>query len=56
LDLHGGNRQATAKMLGVNRSTLFNKMRRHSLLGLPRRDGELPPERAPSGPGSAGAA
>jgi DNA-binding NtrC family response regulator len=56
LDLHSGNRQATAKMLGVNRSTLFNKMRRHGLLGPPRRDGELPPERAPSGPGSAGAA
>jgi DNA-binding NtrC family response regulator len=33
LELHGGNRQATAKMLDVNRSTLFNKMRRHGLMG-----------------------
>jgi len=38
LDLHGGNRQATAKMLDVNRSTLFNKMRRHGLMGHPRLD------------------
>jgi DNA-binding NtrC family response regulator len=36
LDLHGGNRQATAKMLDVNRSTLFNKMRRHGLMDHPR--------------------
>jgi DNA-binding NtrC family response regulator len=27
-----GNRQATAAALGINRSTLFNKMRRHGLL------------------------
>ena len=37
LELQGGHRQATARMLGVNRSTLFNKMRRHGLLGHPRR-------------------
>ena len=36
LDLHGGNRQRTAKMLDVNRSTLFNKMRRHGLMDPPR--------------------
>jgi DNA-binding NtrC family response regulator len=37
LELQGGHRQATARMLGVNRSTLFNKMRRYGLLGHPRR-------------------
>ena len=36
LELQGGHRQATARMLGVNRSTLFNKMRRYGLLGQPR--------------------
>jgi DNA-binding NtrC family response regulator len=35
LELHGGNRQATAKMLDVNRSTLFNKMRKHGLMDIP---------------------
>jgi DNA-binding NtrC family response regulator len=39
LELHGGNRQATAKMLDVNRSTLFNKMRRHGLMGRRGDDG-----------------
>ncbi len=29
---HGGNRQETARSLGVNRSTLFNKMRKFDLL------------------------
>ena len=28
---HGGNRQATAQALGINRSTLFNKMRKFGL-------------------------
>jgi len=32
LAVHGGNRQRTAEMLGVNRTTLFNKMRKHDLL------------------------
>ncbi len=31
LAAHDGNRQATAKSLGINRSTLFNKMRRYGL-------------------------
>jgi DNA-binding protein Fis len=35
LELQGGNRQATAKMLDVNRSTLFNKMRKHGLMDIP---------------------
>ena len=32
LDHHRGNRQATAQALGINRSTLFNKMRKFGLL------------------------
>ena len=31
----GGNRQATARLLGINRTTLFNKMRKYNLLSLP---------------------
>jgi two-component system response regulator AtoC len=54
LDLHGGNRQATAKMLDVNRSTLFNKMRKHGLMGHPRRGDEAPPEPIRSESGSTG--
>ena len=34
---HGGNRQATARALGINRTTLFNKMRRYNLLSFPTR-------------------
>ncbi len=30
---NGGNRKRTAEMLGVNRTTLFNKMRKYGLLG-----------------------
>jgi len=29
---HGGNRQATARALGINRTTLYKKMRKHGLL------------------------
>lgn len=32
LDAHSGNRQETASSLGINRSTLFNKMRKFGLL------------------------
>ena len=32
LEHHRGNRQATAQALGINRSTLFNKMRKFGLL------------------------
>jgi len=32
LQLNNWNRQRTAAMLGINRTTLFNKMRKHSLL------------------------
>ena len=32
LSIHGGNRKETACMLGVNRTTLFNKMRKYGLL------------------------
>ncbi|TDJ65942.1 MAG: sigma-54-dependent Fis family transcriptional regulator [Planctomycetota bacterium] len=34
LELNGGNRQATARMLQVNRTTLFNKMRKYGLMDL----------------------
>ena len=36
LALNGGNRQLTARMLGVNRTTLFNKMRKYRLLDAQR--------------------
>jgi two-component system response regulator AtoC len=42
---HDGCRKATAAALGVNRTTLFNKMRKHGLLGIPAR------RTAPSMPG-----
>ena len=32
LELNGWSRQRTAAMLGINRTTLFNKMRKHGLL------------------------
>ncbi len=35
LEQHGGNRSATARALGINRTTLFNKMRRYALLSFP---------------------
>ncbi|HLU38718.1 MAG TPA: sigma-54 dependent transcriptional regulator [Planctomycetota bacterium] len=31
LQLHGGNREATARALGINRSTLFNKLRKFGI-------------------------
>ncbi len=34
-----GNRQKTAAMLGLNRTTLFNKMRKYKLLDFPSRGG-----------------
>jgi len=34
---NGGNRKATARMLDVNRTTLFNKMRKYDLLRFPAR-------------------
>ncbi len=55
LELQGGHRQATARMLGVNRSTLFNKMRRYGLLGHPRRttgDGASASDGGASGTGA----
>jgi two-component system response regulator AtoC len=33
LELCGGSRKATARMLDVNRTTLFNKMRKYGLMG-----------------------
>ena len=33
LEINAGNRGRTAAMLGVNRTTLFNKMRKYDLLG-----------------------
>ena len=35
LELNDGNRKRTAAMLGVNRTTLFNKMRKYGLLDWP---------------------
>ncbi len=34
LELCGWNRQATAAMLGINRTTLFNKMHKYGLFDL----------------------
>ena len=34
LAMHAGNRNATAAMLGINRTTLFNKMKKYALLTL----------------------
>jgi two-component system response regulator AtoC len=42
LTRHGGNRTATARSLGINRTTLFNKMRRYGLLSFPVRACESP--------------
>jgi DNA-binding NtrC family response regulator len=42
LEQHGGNRSATAQALGINRTTLFNKMRRYALLSFPSRASEPP--------------
>jgi DNA-binding NtrC family response regulator len=42
LERHGGNRSATARTLGINRTTLFNKMRKYALLSFPVR-GASPP-------------
>src|SRR5262245_55199055 len=39
---HGGNRSTTARALGINRTTLFNKMRRYALLSFPIRAGGAP--------------
>jgi len=51
LEAHAGNRQLTARTLGVNRTTLFNKMRKYNLLSTPAvRDGRA------DRPGDAGAA
>ncbi len=36
LELTGGSRQHTARMLGINRTTLFNKMRKYGLMKGPR--------------------
>lgn len=35
LELNKGNRKKTAVVLGINRTTLFNKMRKYGLLGVP---------------------
>jgi DNA-binding NtrC family response regulator len=43
LERHGGNRSAAARGLGINRATLFNKMRRYDLLSFPIRAGAGPP-------------
>jgi DNA-binding NtrC family response regulator len=37
LELNGGSRQETARMLELNRATLFNKMRKYDLLSFPHR-------------------
>ncbi|HEX6885247.1 MAG TPA: sigma-54 dependent transcriptional regulator [Planctomycetota bacterium] len=37
LERHGGNRTAAARALGIDRTTLFNKMRRYDLLSFPIR-------------------
>jgi two-component system, NtrC family, response regulator AtoC len=47
---HGGSRQRTALLLDINRTTLFNKMRKYDLLSFP-----MSAEAAPGAPGPAGA-
>ncbi len=50
LELHGGSRQKTAVTLGINRTTLFNKMRKYDLLEYPagpRQDPDELPGDAP---------
>jgi len=37
LEMNGGSRQETARMLELNRATLFNKMRKYDLLSFPHR-------------------
>jgi DNA-binding NtrC family response regulator len=37
LEQHGGNRSAAARALGIDRTTLFNKMRKYALLSFPAR-------------------
>ena len=37
LELCGGSRQETARRLGLNRATLFNKMRKYGLFEIPTR-------------------
>ncbi|MSR61924.1 MAG: sigma-54-dependent Fis family transcriptional regulator [Planctomycetes bacterium] len=37
LERHAGNRSAAARTLGINRTTLFNKMRKYALLSFPVR-------------------
>jgi len=37
LELHGGQRSAAARALGIDRTTLFNKMRKYALLSFPAR-------------------
>jgi len=48
LKASGGNRQSTAAKLGINRTTLFNKMRKFDLLDFPTKDkgSEGPPAAA----------
>ncbi len=42
LQQHAGNRSLTARALGINRTTLFNKMRKYALLSFPVAAGVLP--------------
>ncbi|MFT5286467.1 MAG: two-component system response regulator AtoC [Planctomycetota bacterium] len=37
LEFHGGSRTETARVLNINRTTLFNKMRKYELLDFPSR-------------------
>lgn len=46
LEHHGGSRQRTARTLGINRTTLFNKMRKYQIDGAgfaPEGPSEPPP-------------
>jgi DNA-binding NtrC family response regulator len=52
LEAHDGNRSATAAALGINRTTLFNKMRKYHLLSYPvgRRQASPAPDEAGTKP------
>ncbi len=50
---HGGSRQLTARTLGINRTTLFNKMRKYDLLDFPSGgNGETMEDPSSAGPSS----
>jgi DNA-binding NtrC family response regulator len=50
LELHGGNKTATAQSLGVNRETLYQKLAKHGIAGRGRASGRELPGKERAGP------